>query len=351
MPPDYCFPFRLETIDVLRGAQQRNPKNSRAHYYLGNLLFDFQPEEAIKEWEKAVSKDENLPVLHRNLGLGYARIKNDIPRAVKSMERALVLARTEPRIFYELDLLYEAAGVPPQKRLALLEANHKTVRERDDALSREIILLVQLGKYGKALDILENHHFFVWEGGGRIHNVYMDAHLLKGWQHFISKQYRDALEEYHKANEYPENLEVGKPVRGGREAKALYFMGTAYEALGELKQAEACFEKAVARKSGWSELSFYQGLSYMELGEKEKAKQMFDGLKRFAQDRLAETAGMDFFVKFGERQTAANRRAQAHYFLGLSFLGKGDAEKARVQFEKSLELNINHLWAKHYLIR
>ncbi|GAG28414.1 unnamed protein product, partial [marine sediment metagenome] len=46
MPADYCFPFRLESIDVLRTASERNPDDARAPYYLGNLLFDLQPDSA-----------------------------------------------------------------------------------------------------------------------------------------------------------------------------------------------------------------------------------------------------------------------------------------------------------------
>ena len=96
-------------------------------------------------------------------------------------------------------------------------------------------------------------------------------------------------------------------------------------------------------------MSFYQGMSYQKLGQKEEAERIFRGLMRFAQERLEAAADMDFFAKFGERQSAANRRAQAHYLLGLSYLGNRDKAKAKSEFEKALELNINHLWAKHYL--
>ena len=49
--PDYCFPFRLEEIDILESAMKANPSDPKAPYYLGNLLFDFQPEKAIELWE------------------------------------------------------------------------------------------------------------------------------------------------------------------------------------------------------------------------------------------------------------------------------------------------------------
>ncbi|MBA7692194.1 hypothetical protein ES703_100756 [subsurface metagenome] len=58
---------------------------------------------------------------------------------------------------------------------------------------------------------------------------------------------------------------------------------------------------------------------------------------------------MDFFAKFGERQSAMRRKANAHYLIGLGYLGKENKSEARVQFQKAMELNINHLWAKQQL--
>ena len=349
MPSDYCFPFRWESMDVLEQALKKNPGDSKAFYYLGNLLFDHQPEEAIKRWEKSVALDSGFALAHRNLGLAYARIKNDVSCAIKSMEKAQRLAPSEPRLYYELDLLYEAGGVSQDKRLALLAENHETVRQRDDALSREIGLLVQLGEYDRAIELLGNHHFHVWEGGGRIHNVFVDAHLLRGKKYFYSRDYTNALNSFLKALEYPENLEVGKPVQGGGELRVQYFVGLAYDGLGEKEKDREHYEKAVEQERGWSELSFYQGMSYQRLGQKEDAARIFSGLMRFAKEKLKATSDMDFFAKFGERQSAVSRRAQAHYLLGLGLLGQGEKDKAEGEFRKALELNINHLWAKHYL--
>lgn len=349
MPPDYCFPFRWESMDVIKQALEVTPRDSKAFYYLGNLLFDHQPEEAIKQWEKSVASDKGSVLAHRNLGLAYARVQNDINRAIESMEKARALSPSEPRLYYELDLLYEAGGVAPEKRLALLVEHHETVKKRDDALSREVGLLVQSGDYDRALDLLESHHFHVWEGGGRIHKVYVDAHLLRGLKSLCSDECESALKSFLSALEYPGNLEVGRPVRGGGEPRVQYFVGTAYESLGKMAEAKEYYEKAVAQKRGWSELSYYQGMSYLKLGRKEEAIRIFSGLRQFAQERLEATADMDFFVKFGERQSAVKRRAQAHYLLGLGYLGSGDKVKASSELQKALELDINHFWAKNYL--
>jgi len=349
MPADYCFPFRLESIEVLRRAQKINPGDARAPYYLGNLLYDLQPEAAMKEWEKSRRLDEAFPIIHRNLGLAYARVENNIPEAIACMEKALSCNSKDARYLYELDLLYETGSVSPEKRLSLFEKNHETALQRDDALSREIMLLVQLGKHDRAIDLLAAHHFHVWEGGGRIHSVYVDAHLLKGHEHFTAGRFNEALESFSAALEYPKNLEVGRPYSGGRAAQVYYFIGTVYEAMDDKEKAKEYYEDLVAMEYEVSEMSYYQGLAFRKLGREEKASQIFEKLIDFGKQRLQAASSMDFFAKFGERQSAMYRQANASYLLGLGYLGRGDKEQARTQFKNSLEMNLNHIWAKQQL--
>jgi tetratricopeptide (TPR) repeat protein len=346
MPTDFCFPFQLESIDVLRSASKMNPGDARAPYYLGNLFYDLQPENAIREWERSRSLDSSFSIIHRNLGLAYARIRNDVNKAIASLERAVACKPNDPRLYLELDQMYEAGGVPAEKRLALLEKNHSTVLGYDDALAREIVLYVQLGRYDQAIDLLENHHFHIWEGGGMIHDVYVDAHLLRGQERFKAKKYREASKDFEAALEYPNNLEVGKPHRDARASQVNYFIGTAHEALGRPEQARRCFEKSVAEQYGWSEIRYYQGLACRKLDREREAIEVFDGLIKFGRERLAASAGLDFFEKFGERQSEVSRLAHAHYLLALGHLGKWSKAEAKAEFEQVLKLNPNHIGAK-----
>jgi len=344
MPADYCFPFRLESIEVLRTAFTNNPADARAHYYLGNLLYDHQPENAIKEWEKSVAIDDTFATAHRNLGFAYARDLDDIPKAIASYEKAVACDKEDPRPYYELDLLYERDGrLSPQERLALLESNDQTIIKRDDAFSRKVILSVQLGDYDKALELMMNHHFHTWEGGATVHGAFVDSHLLRGTNHFEAGRYREALKDYQTALEYPENFEMTTPYRGGRDCQVYYYIATAYEALGDARKAKESYEKSVAAKQrrDWSDLRYYQALAYRKLGREDKAVEILDGLIAFAQ---AE-AGVDFFAKFGEKEPPKFRMANNNYLLGLAYLAKGSKTEAKAKFAEALKLNPNHLWA------
>jgi tetratricopeptide (TPR) repeat protein len=121
MPPDYCFPFRLEMIDVLEAALRASPDDARAWLYLGNLLYEIQPERAIVCWNRSREADPSEGQVHRNLGWATFRQDGDVPAAIAHYEKAVACA-ADFRYCLELDDLYERANTPPAKRLEMLAA-------------------------------------------------------------------------------------------------------------------------------------------------------------------------------------------------------------------------------------
>ncbi|HVN79037.1 MAG TPA: DUF5107 domain-containing protein [Terriglobia bacterium] len=350
MSPDYCFPYQLESIGVLKAALQSNPRDARAAYYLGNLLYDIQPENAIAAWQGSIKSDPSFAIVHRNLALALARVKNDLPAGIASLEQAVQCDPKEPRFYAELDTLYEKASVPHQKRLALLEKNHETVLTRDDSLLREIGLKVMVGQYDQAIGLLENRHFHLWEGGddelSNVHELNVDAHVLRGQESFRTRKYQEALKDFEAALDYPERFEMGRPYRGGREPQIYYLIGTAYEELGNTAKARESYQKSLEMKLGRGDhrqpLRYFQGLSYRKLGQETKAVQIFDELIRIGQQRL-KVQSTDFFAKFGGTRSESAEKAQAHYLIALGYLGKKLTAQARQELETAHHLDINHL--------
>ena len=89
MPRDYVFPFQNEAIDVLRAAIKANSKDAHATYYLGNLLYDWRPEEETRMWEASVALDPSFAITHRNLAIAYMHQKSgaEIDKAIAEMKR------------------------------------------------------------------------------------------------------------------------------------------------------------------------------------------------------------------------------------------------------------------------
>jgi tetratricopeptide (TPR) repeat protein len=348
-PPDYCFPFRAEERNALLCALQQNAADSRAHYYLGNLLYDVQPAAAIAAWEQSRARDASLATVHRNLGWAYYRQQNEVGKAIAAYEQALTCDALDPRLLLELDTLYEFGNVAPERRLAALAPHHAIVAGREDSLLREITVLVLNGKYDQAVELLDNNRFHAREGSEGIHDVFVDAHLLRGQQHLRAGRPKDALADFLKATQYPENLGVGQPKNDPRTAQLAYLAGTAHEALGQAAEARKSFESAIkAGSSDWPDARYYQGLAFHKLGDSEKAAATLDEVFQQGERRLKEDTSADFFAKFGEQETARTRTAAAHYLLGLGWLGRGDRAHAGQELAEAVKLNQGHVWARHW---
>jgi tetratricopeptide (TPR) repeat protein len=350
MPADYVFPFRLEEVKVLEAAIESNPGDARAHYYLGNLLYDRQPEVAIKAWERSAAIDSSFWLVHRNLAQSYEQTQNDTPKAIASMERAVALDPNNARLRFELDMLYEAGNVPPHKRLASFESNPTLAAKRSDALTQEAKVYLLVGRYEQALQLLKTHRFHNWEGYGDVHDVYMDACLLTGERELPAGKFNEALADFQAALEYPENLEVGKPHQEGRLPEVDYWMGLVYDKLGNTAKSQEMFQQAVAalkpeQRRERPEMLYYAGLAAHKLGRSAEAKRCFGELIDKGNKALAARPEADYFAKFGQRRSSRLRLAEAHYLIGLGNLGMGEAAKARSEFQAALNLDVNHLGA------
>ena len=340
------FPFRLESIAVLKRASQVNPADGRAPYYLGNLLFDEQPAAALKEWERSREIDPGFATVHRNLAIAYQQVERDLGKAVTSMEKAVQCDPSDARLLYELDVLHERAGTAHDKRLAILEKNRATIEKRDDAMSRLVLLHVQAGRYDDAARLLSERHFNVWEGSRGLRDAYEDTYLLQGLSRFRRRDYRAALEAYQKALEFPLNLENAWPYRGGRMPEIFFFIATAHEALGDGPSAMQFYKRAVEAKQQekWSDLRYYEAMALKKLGQDERSAALLAGLRAYAS--VEPGSGVDFFSKFGEREPLNVRRARLHYLRGLVHKAQGEAAAARAEFEQALSLDVNQLWAR-----
>jgi tetratricopeptide (TPR) repeat protein len=347
MPTDYCFPFRSESIEVLRRVMARCPNDARAPYYLGNILYDIQPAAALAAWERSRSLDEKFATVHRNLATAYARLHRDYPKAVASQEKAVACDPHDARLYAELDHLYHLAGVDPQKRLALLEANHQTIAQRIDSHLREISLNVIVGRCDRALELLSTGHFRRWEGEFGAHDSYVDALLLRAEGHLKGRRYADALKDLDAALEYPERFEAGRPCNGGtRDAKVEYLRGLSFEGLGQADKAQAAFRQALTARQELAEARYYCGLTHRKLGDERQATACFDGLLKSGTAALNGPAPVDFFAKFGVEPPEAFRKAEAHYQIGLGLLGKGNCAEAKREFEQALRLDVDHFLAR-----
>jgi tetratricopeptide (TPR) repeat protein len=350
--PDYCFPFRLESQKVLNHVLQIQPDDDRAHYYLGNLMYYYkQPEKAIGEWEASKELNDDYPYVLRNLGMTYQMNKNNLKKSVEHYEQAIQTESEVPRLFAELAAVYKKAEIAFPKRLQLFEANKEVIELRDDALSQLIQVYIQVGRYDEAIEYLKNHHFRRWEGGGDIRTTYVDAYLMRGLNSYHDGSYEQALQDFNQALKYPENIQAAQSYHGGRQAQIHYFAGMTCEAMNKPQKAKRHFKEAVSTKKRGeaTEIHYYEARALQKLGMKQKSHEIFLDILQNGNDKLDQTSSMSFFAKFGEQQSRDVEKANAHYLIGLGYLGAGNENKAREEFKKALDLDMDHLWARYYL--
>jgi tetratricopeptide (TPR) repeat protein len=341
----YCFPFRSESIEVLKSVMQMNPKDAKAPYYLGNLLYEHQPENAIKEWEKSRQLDDSFYIVHRNLGVAYQEVQNDYVKALASMEKAVGCNVENPRLLFEIDQLNALNKVEPTKAYELLKQHINTVKQRSETILSLAVRAIQSGKYTEALNILKNNFIEESEGAREKQDTYINAHTLRAMEYFNNGKYKDALNDLDSALAYP----IGNYGRS-LYAQLYYLDGIVYEKIGETKKAKEFFQKAlgtdVESRGFDSEFLYYRGMALQKLGKPDEAKKLFTDMLKDAQDRSGDRFYTGQFSRRGSRQgeIAAN-----HYLIGLAHEGLGEKEEAKEEFKHALKFDPGHVWSKQHL--
>ena len=352
-PPDYCFPARLDEMLVLQEAIQANGRDAKAHYYLGNLLYDKRRREvAIHHWERSCQIDASFAIPWRNLGIAWHNVRGNAERALDCYEKAFRANPTDARLLYELDQLCKRTGVPPDKRLSRLEMNRSLVDFRDDLVVELVTLYNQTGESKKALQLLCDRRFHPWEGGeGLVSRQYVGAHLLLGRQALKTCDAREALKHFEAARNYPENLGEAKHLLT-LETHLDYFSGLALQQLGRDKEAREYWHKAARTETGNSDMTFYKALALRELENESQAVLLLNQLLEFASRQIHATPTIDYFAtslpNFLLFDDDLKKRNQIHcqYLAGLAKLGLGRTEEAVADLHEVLALDINHRWAQ-----
>ena len=345
---DYAFPFRFETIDILKAAIEHNAVDASAWYYMGNIYYDHQPDKAIVCWKQAIKLNHGMAIAHRNLGWAYYRYLEDIDRAIGYYETAVSLKKDDPRYFYELDVLYELNNESLELRYDLFSSNNGVVKERQDSYLREIEVLLLNGKTDTVLSSLMGHTFLRQEGVVSLHDLFVDAQLLKGMELLQSGAPEQALGHFLLADTYPQNQQIGRITGYHKEAQIFYLTGLAYLEMDQKSEAKSYFRKAVDTPTGNSEYLYYHALSQQELGQENEAMASSALLIKRGKEALENVGELDFFAKFGEKAGVDARKASAYYLMALGYRASGDNDKAQENFARALELRNSILWANVY---
>ncbi|MGN1442545.1 MAG: tetratricopeptide repeat protein, partial [Acutalibacteraceae bacterium] len=360
-----CFPHRLDDMLVLEKAIANSDNNAMANYYLGCLYYDKKRyDDAISCWENTISGKPDFPTAHRNLALACYNKKGDEKSALRELETAFDLDKTDARVLMELDQLYKKTQMPPKDRLAFLEKYMNLVKFRDDLYTEYVTLLNLNGQHEKALDCLMSHSFHPWEGGeGKAPAQYIAALCALANEALQNGVHEKAISLLERTFSYPHNLGEGK-LYGAQENLQNYLLGVAYEKLNHAEKAEAYYEKASSGLSESQSAMFYndqppetifcQGLAMLKRGKKEEADIRFDKLISYADEHIHDTVKIDYFAvslpDFLVFDEDLNKKNRVHclFMKALGLLGKGKETEANKKFSQIFSLDNGHFASDLY---
>jgi len=358
--PDYCFPSRLEDIAILEAAMAANSADSRAPYYLGNLLYDRRRhKEAIRLWEKSVQLDGRFSVVWRNLGIGYFNIQGNPTKARAAYNRAFKANPADARLLYERDQLWKRLGEEPRQRLRELEKRLDLIQQRDDLSVELCALYNQTGQHDQALALVSARNFQPWEGGeGGPLGQWVRSHLALGRTALSAANFAKAGDHFAAALTAPPLLGEAKHLLAN-QSDIHYWLGCALVAGGNAKQAKQHWRAAAKFKGDFqemsvrtfSEMTYYSALSWNKLGQKNKAKKLLHDLLAYAHRLQKSAAKIDYFatslpalllfdddLQFRQETTALFLQTQAR-------LGLGQKAKAKKLLKEVLQRDPSHALA------
>lgn len=362
----YCFPNTLDDIVVLEYAISHYPEGSKAYYYLGNIFYDKrQFSNANKLWEKSAQLNDEFPTVWRNLALSYYNKQSNPEKAQDALERAFELDKTDARVFLELDQLYKKIGITPQKRIEFFDKYPDVYVKRDDLLIEYITLLNLLGRYEQAYNIEMSNNFHPWEGGeGKITSQYVISLLEMGRKEIKNGDAKKAIETLKKALYFPHNLGEGK-LEGKKDNDIYYYIGVAYEMIGEHKLAVENWNKATLgsiEPAGMmyyndqpADMILYMGLAYRKLGNEAKALSCFHKLVDYGQEHIFDNLTIDYFavslpdLALFEDDLDIRNKAHCYYLIALGNYGLGNIEKAQDYCLKTINIDCAHNGAVRHL--
>jgi tetratricopeptide (TPR) repeat protein len=354
LPPDLCFPARLEELIVLQAARLANPKDGRAAYYLGNLLYDKkQYEQAIEAWQAATRLDPGFAIPWRNLGVAIYNKRGDKQAARDCYQKAFAANTRDPRLLLETDQLMQRLGVPQTDRLSLLQKYPDLAGQRDDLLVEFATLYNQTGQPEKALELLLGHQFHPWEGGeGRNSGQYVLAHVLIGRAALEKGHIQEALDHFEAALDYPKNLGEGRGM-GSMDPLAYFYAGQAFKALGKEAAARDKFSQVIKADKDllqwlpFSQLNYYAALSMKRLGDEAAGIKKLQDLLDFASEQLSSEDTTGFHtsrptIAVFDDDSKVQNKINCNYLIGLALKGLGHQNEARKAFETVLALDRQH---------
>lgn len=248
---DFVAPARWEDAELLRrGIALLGDGAGRLRYLLGLFLAENdQVDRAATLLKRAVGP--KCPASLRRLAAKAladwaAAVNGDLPASLRRLRTAFRAGGPDRRLIIAMDntmhQMHDIAGRP-----RLFKHLPDSLRGRGDIAFHLARLAFDRGRYAETIDTLTCMQFSVYEGGGAVRRLYVDALLVATLDRMLAGKASDAERSCRAVLEYPENL--GAAVCLGEHSRlARFLLGQLAWNAGNKAAARTWWRDVVSRK-------------------------------------------------------------------------------------------------------
>ncbi len=235
--PAMVFPFRTETLEVLRQAKNAR-KSWKTDYYQALILWNRgRNEEALAMLKTWGDEPDFAPFYFTRANL--AGITTD--EALSDMNKALAVSPGQWRLYRDLCVIHQQRR-EYEKALEVIKKGHDRFPENFiiDILQAHTLALLERNE--ESLKTLAKINVLPFEGENRAQNVYVHDNLMLALGNFEKGKYKKTLQYLEKSELYPENLGSGSPSYPDYRAQR-FIRATVYEKQGKKDLAQQEYGK------------------------------------------------------------------------------------------------------------
>lgn len=233
LSPLLVFPFRGESIPVLRWAALESPQEWKTSYYLALVLWSKGRIDEAAELLEACGEPDFSPFYACR---AYFYAERDKVRALAEYKKALDIEPSSWRNWFRLIGFY----LSQEQNTQAMTAAEQAVQKFPDKVPLKISLIKALMKntrFAEAAGLFTNLTVLPSEGATNVHTLYARCYTQLGLSALKQSRYAQALKYFEQALEYPERLGTGKPYAPDQRLQQ-YLKVICFEKLGENEAAE-----------------------------------------------------------------------------------------------------------------
>lgn len=236
--PKLVFPFRYETIPVLKWALKKN-NNWKTKYYLGLIIWSKGRNHEALSLMNACGNNPNFAPFY--LTRRKIRKGKNPEKSLQDLQRALKLNKEQWRTYRALTSWYLSYN-KPEKAEKISGKAHRRFPNNYYVGVQYANVLLKNNDYKKAYSVLSHLQVLPSEGARRAHSIFEQALTHLAMQNMQQVKFQEALKHLKTSITYPEHLGVGRP-HNPDERVQNYLMAQIYEKMDKSEKANSLYQK------------------------------------------------------------------------------------------------------------